>query len=211
MKVLRNIILTIIGLGLLLFIISFGLVAVRTLDTRIDYEDEIIKYADLYKSDPLMIASIINVESGFDKDAVSHLGAKGLMQIIPETGQWVADHLEIDYENELLFDPDYNIKLGAYYYEYLYEYYGSIDLALAAYNGGMGNVDSWLDDEEYSKDGHKLDYIPFEETRQYVDKVKNVYDTYSFLYEDSLPEEVSDFELVWKNYKTFISDITKSF
>lgn len=211
MKVIRNIIIGLIVLGLLFFALSFGLVGVRSMDTKVYYEDIINKYAGEYRADPLMIAAIIKVESGFDTNAVSHMNAKGLMQILPDTGQWVAEKLEEDYHDELLHDPDYNIKLGAYYYEYLYEHFGTDDLALAAYNGGIGNVEEWLKDPEISKDGVSLHNIPFEETRQYVEKVNNVYDTYKFFYSDGLPDQTGSLDLIINNYKTFIRDIGKSF
>lgn len=211
MKVFKNVMIALLIIGLSAFIISFGLVGLRSLDTKIDYEEIINKYAEEYNSDPLMIASIIKVESGFDTEAVSEMNAKGLMQILPDTGEWIAAKLEEDYHDELLHDPDYNIKLGAYYYEYLYEYFGDESLALAAYNGGMGNVEQWLEDPEISSDGHTLENIPFAETRDYVDKVQHVYETYKYFYKDGLPNDTGDLNLVWENYKKFISDMVKDF
>lgn len=211
MKVFKNVMIALLIIGLSAFIISFGLVGLRSLDTKIDYEEIINKYAEEYNSDPLMIASIIKVESGFDTEAVSEMNAKGLMQILPDTGEWIAAKLEEDYHDELLHDPDYNIKLGAYYYEYLYEYFGDESLALAAYNGGMGNVEQWLEDPEISSDGHTLENIPFAETRDYVDKVQHVHETYKYFYKDGLPNDTGDLNLVWENYKKFISDIVKDF
>ncbi len=211
MKVFKNVMIALLIIGLSAFIISFGLVGLRSLDTKIDYEEIINKYAEEYNSDPLMIASIIKVESGFDTEAVSEMNAKGLMQILPDTGEWIAAKLEEDYHDELLHDPDYNIKLGAYYYEYLYEYFGDESLALAAYNGGMGNVEQWLEDPEISSDGHTLENIPFAETRDYVDKVQHVHETYKYFYKDGLPNDTGDLNLVWENYKKFISDMVKDF
>lgn len=211
MKVFKNVMIALLIIGLSAFIISFGLVGLRSLDTKIAYEKIINKYAEEYNSDPLMIASIIKVESGFDTEAVSEMNAKGLMQILPDTGEWIAAKLEEDYHDELLHDPDYNIKLGAYYYEYLYEYFGDESLALAAYNGGMGNVEQWLEDPEISSDGHTLENIPFAETRDYVDKVQHVHETYKYFYKDGLPNDTGDLNLVWENYKKFISDMVKDF
>lgn len=211
MKVIKRIFIGVLVLFVLFFLGSFGLIAARTMDSKIQYQDVINKYAEEYKADPLMIAALIKVESDFDTNAKSHMGAKGLMQIVPETGQWIADHLDIDFEKDRLYDPDYNVRLGAYYYEYLYEYYGDRDLALAAYNGGMGNVDSWLEDETYSKDGRNLHYIPFDETRAYVDKVVKAYDQYEFFYKSGLPGELRTFELIKNNYKTLLSKLKDSF
>lgn len=211
MKVFKKVVIVLLVLAISVFVISFGLVGLRSLDTKIDYEEIINKYAEEYNSDPLMIAAIIKVESGFDTEAVSEMNAKGLMQILPDTGEWIATKLEEDYHDELLHKPDYNIKLGAYYYEYLYEYFGDESLALAAYNGGMGNVEEWLSDPEISSDGHTLENIPFAETREYVDKVQHIHETYKFFYKDGLPNDTKDLNLVWENYKKFISDIVKDF
>lgn len=211
MKVIRNILIIILIILVFIFLASFGIVAIRTADTEIKYQDIISKYCDKYNSDPIMIASIIHVESGFDPKAVSKMDARGLMQVLPETAEWVADDLGIEYSEEMLFDPDYNINIGVYYYEYLYDYYSDEKLALAAYNGGMGNVDEWLKNPEYSKDGRNLDYIPFEETRNYLDKVLNTYKTYDFFYGDGLPADMTTMELAWRNYKIFLKDIVKSF
>ena len=106
-----------------------------------------------------MIAAIIKVESDFDTNAVSPMNAKGLMQIVPDTGKWISERLEEEYHDDKLHDPDYNIHLGAYYYEYLYEHFGDVEIALAAYNGGMGNVEEWLKDPNISYHGDKLDNI----------------------------------------------------
>ena len=89
-----------------------------------------------------------------------------------------------NYEKEDLFDPKLNIEIGTWYLEKLErEFDGDWDNILAAYNGGSGNVNKWLKDEEYSKDGKTLDKIPFKETENYVKKVKADYDSYKKIYE----------------------------
>lgn len=214
MKKVKNIFLAILLLIMITFALSIVFIAAKTYNTRIEYIDIIQKYSEQYNSDPYMIASIIKVESNFDEHAESHMNAKGLMQIVPDTGEWIAEKLGEDYHDERLFDPDYNIHLGAYYYEYLYEHFGDVDIALAAYNGGMGNVEKWLADPEVSYTGEKLDNIPFSETRNYVDKVNNAYGTYRLFYPDGLPtqEEFSNpLGLVWENYITFLKTIAHEF
>ncbi len=214
MKALKNILMLIIIIAILTVGMSLALITMKTVDTKVKYIDIIEKYSKQYNSDPLMIASIIKVESDFDTDAVSPMNAKGLMQILPDTGQWISERLNEDYHDEKLHDPDYNIHLGAYYYEYLYEHFGDVEIALAAYNGGMGNVEEWLKDPSISYHGDKLDNIPFGETRNYVNKVMNTYKTYKLFYENNLPTQ-SEFDnpisLIWSNYKAFIKDIIKSF
>ena len=101
------------------------------------------------------------------------------------TGEWAAKEIGINYFiPSMLFDPELNIKMGCWYLKNLEnEFNENLDLILAAYNGGSGNVNKWLSDEEYSQDGENLDYIPFPETKKYVDKVKANYNIYKYLYE----------------------------
>ena len=83
----------------------------------------------------------------------------------------------------LLQDPEVSIRYGTYYLKYLHGYFGgNWDNAIAAYNGGMGNVSKWLENSEYSDGKGNLTYIPFEETKNYVQKVKKARVTYQKLY-----------------------------
>lgn len=148
----------------------------------LSYSTTIKKNADEFDVDPYLIAAVISVESGFDKDAVSNKDARGLMQIGVSTGEWAADKLGIvDYNPDMLFDPSINIRMGTWYLNNLStEFDSNLPVVLAAYNGGSGNVSKWLRDPNYSSDGKTLDHIPFEETRNYVDKVlsrKEEYET----------------------------------
>ena len=131
------------------------------------------KYAQEYELEPHFVMAIIKAESNFIEDA--HSGkASGLMQLTDETANWVADKLGKDTKEINLNNPRDNIELGCYYIRYLINYYeGNVDVALAAYNGGMGNVDKWLENKKYSDDGKSLKDIPFKETREYVKKVNN--------------------------------------
>ena len=125
------------------------------------YAEYINKYSEEYKLDPYLVLAVIKTESNFDKTAVSKKDAKGLMQIMDTTGEWVAKELNINYfMPSMLFDPDINIKMGCWYLKNLQgEFNNNLDLVLAAYNGGSGNVNKWLSFEEYSSDGENLDYI----------------------------------------------------
>lgn len=139
-----------------------------------------------YKIDPYLVVAIINVESGFNKRAVSSKNARGLMQISEQTGEWAAKVLEIDdYQKENLYDPKLNIEFGCWYLAKLNEEFdGDLNLVLAAYNGGSGNVNKWLKDAAYSKDGKELHKIPFKETENYLVKVKSNYRIYKKIYKD---------------------------
>lgn len=148
------------------------------------YEEYINKYSDEYGLDPYLVLAVIKTESNFNKEAVSKKDAKGLMQIMDSTGEWIAKELGVNYfMSSMLFDPELNIKMGCWYLNNLEkEFDEDLDLVLAAYNGGSGNVNKWLNHEEYSEDGETLSYIPFPETKKYVDKVKANYNIYKYLY-----------------------------
>lgn len=124
-----------------------------------------------------VIFGVILTESSFEPSAVSKTGAVGLMQIMPETFADLQRRLGEEYDDDMLFDPEVNIRYGTYYLSYLYDIFGDWEMTYAAYNGGMGNVRKWLADERYSKDG-KLVNIPFAETEAYVKKVSSASEKY---------------------------------
>ncbi|MCL1924163.1 MAG: lytic transglycosylase domain-containing protein [Defluviitaleaceae bacterium] len=160
-----------------------GLLLVRRY-LPLNYTDIIIHYAAIYEVDPLLIAAIINVESRFNRTAVSHAGASGLMQIMPNTAYWIAEHLGIEgfvYE-DMIFNPRININMGTWYISRLIQNHYNIETALAAYNAGSGNVLNWLNDYRFSQDGQTLSHIPFLETRNYVERVQLVRQLYAFLW-----------------------------
>ena len=139
------------------------------------YSDLIVKYADKNDLDPYLVMAVIKTESNFVHDARSYI-AGGLMQLTEETAAWTAKKLEItDYD---YMEPETNIMFGCYYLKHLIDMYENMDTALAAYNAGMGNVNSWLSNSEYSDDGVTLKYIPFPETRNYVEKVNSSWEHY---------------------------------
>lgn len=154
----------------------------------IKYENQIVKYSQRYNVDPCLVAAVIRAESNFDGKAVSPKGAYGLMQIMPDTALWVAENMKLkDFDVERLYESEINIAMGCWYINNLNtEFNGNIDLVLAAYNGGRGNVQKWLNDKEYSSDGKTLDVIPFGETDKYVKKVKTNYNIYLKLYGDEI-------------------------
>lgn len=205
-KVLGFILLTI----LTLVAVSYGVIAYQTSRAQINYQDQINEYSNKYNVDPLLTASIVKVESDFDNDAQSHQGAKGLMQLLDETAKHSAEVIGEDYYPDKLNDIDYNLKLGVGYYNYLYNYYNNKELALAAYNGGVGNVDKWIDQGILDKDNPDISKIPFDETRQYVTKVMANYEVYKTFYKDGLPTnlELSDLgQLAYNNFMIFLGNI----
>lgn len=147
------------------------------------YLDIIEKYAEVHDVDPVLISSIINVESRFNRYAVSPVGASGLMQIMETTAVWIAEEMGIEnfVYQDMIFDPEVNINMGTWYINRLINIYGELSVALAAYNAGSGNVTRWLNDPEFSKDNETLFYIPFGETRRYVERVDTSMKVYDFL------------------------------
>lgn len=182
----KKIIIKIFTLLIVLLIISIltGLVIVSRYP--LDYREYIDQYSNENDLDPFLVASVINVESHFNEKAISPKNARGLMQIAEQTGQWASEQLELDnYTENNLFVAQTNIKIGSWYLKKLgQEFDENLDLILAAYNGGSGNVNKWLKDEEYSKNGITLDKIPFKETESYLKKVKNNYMIYNKIYKD---------------------------
>ncbi len=173
------------------FFLFNGSMIIKRIKYPLNYTEYIVKYSNEYSFEgkPLdahLIAAVIYVESRYKPEASSPKGARGLMQLMPDTAQWGAEKIGmVDYNHDMLYIPDINIKLGCWYISNLLnQFKGDVKLVLAAYNGGSGNVTKWLNNKDYSKDGKKLDYIPFPETRDYVDKVMKTYEIYKQIYPD---------------------------
>lgn len=141
----------------------------------VEYSTYIVKYAEKNDLDPYLVIGVIKQESNFVADARSPY-AGGLMQLTEETADDYAKKMGL--KNYNYMDPETNIKIGCYVLSNLIDKYGYIDTALAAYNAGMGNVDTWLENPQYSTDGETLSYIPFAETRYYVAKIHQHIEAY---------------------------------
>lgn len=150
-----------------------------------DYEEYVEKYSVEYGVDSDFSFAMIKCESNFDPEAVSSAGAKGLMQMTPDTFRWVCGKLygtEVD--EELLFDPETNIKCGIWYLSYLKTQFSGEQEVIAAYNAGPSHVKEWLADSRYSTDGVTLTNLPFGETENHVKKVLKAQEIYRKLYEE---------------------------
>ncbi len=166
-----------IARGLIIFVVLIVLVCALLIGVflyffPLKYKDIIIKYANEYDVPPSLIAGIINAESGFKNTAVSKVGAVGLMQIMPSTAEYVANTIDLEYNEVKLFEPEFNIEIGTAYISKLIKQFNDIDTAICAYNAGPNNVSTWLLDTKYSQNGIKLDSTPFPATNYYLVKVK---------------------------------------
>lgn len=146
------------------------------------YTETVNKYAGEYGLSPQLLFAVIKTESDFNEKAVSPVGAKGLMQLMDETNEWVASLMKETAAPDDAFIPEVNLKRGAYFLAFLYRQFGGWREALAAYNAGMGRVSTWLENPDYSTDGKTLDVIPFSETAEYVKRVLETEIKYTELY-----------------------------
>lgn len=158
------------------FLAVFGINCLYGYVFPMKYSEEISYASQKYGVDEAVIYSMINIESHFNKSAVSSKGAVGLMQVMPSTAEMVANNLNIQ-EIDLTI-PQQNIEIGTAYISSLLNRFKNLETALCAYNAGPTNVSSWLKNKDYSKDGESLDSIPFEETRNYVTKFLRNYNYY---------------------------------
>lgn len=172
----------------ILLVVTITLIATAKSIARLifplGYREHILNYSQEYGVDPYLVAAVIKAESNFKNKAQSEKNAKGLMQLMDETAKWISVQLkDEDFKIENIYEPEVNIRYGCWYLNNLgKEFNGNVNLVLAAYNGGSGNVKSWLKNKNYSKDGKNLDYIPFKETDKYVKRVRVNYNIYKYLY-----------------------------
>ena len=116
--------------------------------------------------------------------ARSHADAMGLMQLTQETFDWILSLYPTEDGSGDIWDPGDNIHCGCALLRLLLDQYGTVEVALAAYNAGMGNVSGWLESGDYSHDGETLHTIPYPETDSYVNMVQRAYGLYQKLYEE---------------------------
>lgn len=147
------------------------------------YYEQIVSEAEETELDPLLVLAIAKVESGFNPDAVSPVGAVGIMQLMPDTARWLAGRLGEAYLADELADVEYNIHLGTRYLRFLLDYWGGdINRAVASYNAGQTKVAEWLNSGVWDGTLAAADNIPYQETRDYLKRVLAVYQQYQELY-----------------------------
>ena len=164
-----------LALAVCLILALFGFLA-----TISAYPVQYRKQAALYHGDWRLVLSVIKAESNFNERATSAKGACGLMQILPDTAEFIAKKNQI--EGYDLYDGQDNIRLGCLYLQYLEGRFCNLKTVLAAYNAGEGTVSAWLKNEQYSLDGVTLIEIPYSETERYVKKIIKYYENYKRIY-----------------------------
>lgn len=141
-------------------------------------------YASKYGVDPLLVVAVIREESKFLAQSESRKGAIGLMQLMPNTAQSIAESLgDKPFASEDLLKPEKNIQFGTWYLSSLQKVFSyDTTLVIAAYNGGRGHVQEWISAGQIDRKNIRLQDIPFQETRDYVRRVLNSYQKYIKLY-----------------------------
>lgn len=134
-------------------------------------------YSAMFDVDRALVFAVIKTESGFDRNAVSSSGARGLMQLMPKTAGWIAEEMEEVFDESNLFDAEVNIKYGCFYLKYLIDKFKDVWLAVAAYNAGESVVKNWINQEGKLVESK----ISYPETKNYVVKVKRYFRVYKNL------------------------------
>ncbi len=178
----KKILRALVSLFLAISVIFIGAVSILKVLYPTHYSDFVEIYSEEYNLEPSFVYAVVECESGFDRKAVSSVGARGLMQIMPETFFWLQEKTGEELSEEELFTPEVNIKYGCYLYSILLREFENEESAVAAYHAGIGNVHKWLKDEKYSQDGKTLYKIPFPSTENYVRKVIKTKEIYNKLY-----------------------------
>ena len=150
-----------------------------------DYKEYVQKYAQEYNVDENLIYALIKAESNFNSNAKSSKDAIGLMQLMESTAQDVCKKTDLqissDELSEKLLEPDININIGTKYLSILIQKYGNIEIAITAYNAGIGTVDNWIEKGIINSDGSNVENIPYKETNNYVRKILRDYKIYTDL------------------------------
>lgn len=150
------------------------------------FKEYVTIYAEEYNVDENLIYALMKAESNFKSKAVSNRGAIGVMQLMEETAVDVANKagIELDENNlqEELLKPEINIRIGTIYIKTLLDEFENKEVALAAYNAGIGTVNTWIKEGTIKEDGSNIENIPYKETNQYVRKILRDYKIYEELY-----------------------------
>jgi soluble lytic murein transglycosylase len=146
------------------------------------YEIQLRRESERNGLDPMIVAGLIRQESTFQADVVSYANAYGLMQLLPKTAKIMAKQRRVKYSKNKLFEPDYNIELGTFYFKGLVDLTGAPEYALAAYNAGEDRIALWKSERQYEEIPELVESIPFSQTRDYVQIVLRNATLYRMIY-----------------------------
>ena len=177
---------------ILLIILVICIIAILNVPKRIqkiiykkEYSEYVEKYAKEYNVDENLVYAVIKAESNFKPKAKSNKDAIGLMQIVESTAKEICKKVDIQINDrelkEKLLEPEVNINLGTKYLAILIERYQNIEIAITAYNAGIGTVDNWIEKDIIKADGSNIENIPYKETNNYVRKILRDYNIYTNL------------------------------
>ena len=185
-KVIRN---AVLGLLVVVFILFAGMMMNKSAKLLehwaypTDYSEIVEAKSKEYDVPLSVIYAVIRTESGFDPNAESWVGARGLMQITKDAYEWIDYYRgETGASWNDFYDPEVNIDYGVWLLSYHYSLFGEWETVYAAYNAGPNAVKKWLQSEEYSFDGKTLHTIPYEETSKYREKVSTYRKGYQEVY-----------------------------
>ena len=151
-----------------------------------EYSQYVEKYSKQYNVDEELVYAVIKAESNFNSNAHSSKGAVGLMQLMEDTAKDIAKKANVQLVGtevrQNLLDSETNINLGTKYLSILIEKYQNIEVAITAYNAGIGTVDNWIEKGIIKSDGSDIENIPYKETNNYVRKILRDYKIYEKIY-----------------------------
>mgnify|MGYP002654569733 CR=1 FL=1 len=151
------------------------------------YQQLIFDWSAKRQLNPFLVTALIRQESRFEKDIKSPVGATGLMQVMPSTGEWIAP--QIDLKEYSLTDPTDNVNMGTWYFDHTHKTYNNNSmLAVASYNAGPGNVSKWLAEFDNPDPDVFVEKIPFAETKGYVESVFGNYWNYLRIYDPDVQQ-----------------------
>ena len=149
------------------------------------YSEIVKRYSTEFNVDENLVYAVIRAESNFNENATSSKGAKGLMQLMDKTAKDVSKKTSINLTQEeisnKLLETELNICLGTKYLQILQDRYQNMELAITAYNAGIGTVDNWIEKGIIKKDGSNIENVPYKETNNYVRKILRDYNIYTNL------------------------------
>lgn len=169
------------SLILVILILIFAFLTMRRL-FPVKYSEYIDQYSASHNIDRGLVYALIKAESGFDENAESEKGAMGLMQLTEETALWCGEKMGLKLSTEEIKNPETNIKIGVWYFDYLLKATGSKELAIISYNAGINKVKEWINEGTIEEDNLNFNAIPYEETKNYIKKVLLYEQIYITLY-----------------------------